>query len=605
MTELMSRGLEHWRKGEHQAAERLLRRAAEQDLTTDAPLILGRFLIDTSYFEEATAVFKELLVANPDDPVVLSGLVKSLMFQERFDAASRCLEKVLAQIPTNTEALHLLTELAARTGESRKAIERLEQLSEQCTDTPEPLLALASLHEEEGRLAEAGRILSRALIRFRRNPRLLNRLGILNYNRKRYKASINCHSKALDEIEREWRDPEPEFLLQTKMNLANALCMAGSIERSLELYDRLLEEDPGNTMISVNRAITFRNAGRLKEARRTLEDVLERGQENKSVLCWLGIINLEENSPWRAEYYFRKAREQDGSDVYLKLHLALALKRQGRLEEALILVDDILFLNPDTEDAVKLKADILIKTDRPAEAASIYHQLHERNPNDSRLLNCLARTEALCGRIDKALLFLKQALRLDPENSGLLLETAEIMLLDGRKEECLDLLKQGLESKTLSAWNIRTNPGLDDIKWMKEYRDLTGGSLLDFADPWGSVEKRLHRILKTLPPSTPSGRNRNPLWRRLRSNGTLVGDAIAAVRKILHVVTGDFELAGNAGCAGKADSVLAEVHPLDGGIEIKTVFQTAEKDRRKRELPQAVFRQDQNTYLIRFHDYHI
>jgi len=598
----VERAREHWSRGDHQVAERLLRRAAERDTTPRSAVFLGDFLIDTAFPEEAEGIFEKLLEDHPENPDLLVRLARSLIRQERFEAASAALDKAFEIKPLHTEALQVLVETAHRTKDYSGAETRLESLAANFPRSPEPFLTLASLHQIENRLDRAARALSHGLRSCPSNPFLLNRLGIINYNKGRYRASLRCYGRALEQIPAECRRKDYRPYRHIRMNLANALCMAGQVGESLEIYERLLAEIPGDATTGINLAITLRRAGRLKEARRVLEDLVNHGCCSLDLHYWLGVVSAENGLLRQSEEHFRKALALNGADASLKLNLAFVLKSLGRSGEALDLAEDVLYLSPRHREALQLKAEILTELDRLEEAAGIHRALLEENPNDAVPLHRLGMIEAMMGRFDSALSHLKRSLQLAPRAKDKRLDTAEVLLIDGRGEESLEVLRQGLAEGTLSPIDIRANPGLDDIKDTDAYRAMAGGSLLDFADPWGGAEKRLHGLVEGLPVSTPAGREKCRLWHDLGSRGTLEGDAPAVVGHVLREVTDDLTLARSMSRNRHAMSFHAEVHPLDGGLEIRTVYHLGIREEKTCTLSQVLFRLTDKSFLVRSHE---
>jgi tetratricopeptide (TPR) repeat protein len=600
--DLVERARDHWRRGDNQVAERLLRRAAEKDATPCSKVFLGDFLNDTSFPEEAEGIFRELIKDHPDNPDIHVRLARSLILQERFEPAWTALERALEIKPLHSESLQILVEIARRTGRVPEAVERLENLAGDFPLSPEPFLALASIHQLENRLDRAARVLAHGLRTCPANPFLLNRLGIINYNKGRYRASLRCYGRAIEKIPAECRCKEYRPYHHIRMNLANALCMAGQINESLEIYENLLAENPGDVTTGINLAITLRRANRLKEARRVLEVLLSNGAGSHDIYYWLGVICAEDGALQHAEQNFRKALALNGADNSLKLNLAFVLKSLDRLPEAVDLAEDVLYLNPDHREALQLKAEILIELEKPEEAAAIYRTLHSEDPGDAVPLHRLGMIEATRGRFDSALRYLKRSLELAPRAKGKRLDTAEVLLINGRDEECLDVLAQGLEEGVLSIADIRSHPGLDDIKTTDAYRAMTGGSLLDFADPWGGAEKRLLELAAALPVSSPATRESCRLWHDLESRGTLEGDAGAVVGHVLKEVTDDMTLAKSMNRSRQAMSFHAEVHPLDGGLEIRTVYYLGAGEEEACTLSQVLFRLDDSSFLVRSHD---
>ena len=108
-------------------------------------------------------------------------------------------------------------------------------------------------------------------------------------------------------------------------------------------------------------------------------------------------------------------------------------------------------------------------------------------------------------------------------------------------------------------------------------------------------------LVEELPVSSPEARDRCPLWRDLEFQGTFVCDAEAAVRQVLKELTGDFMLAKSLAHSQSEREIHVEVHPLDAGLEIRTVFHGRERKGSAFTLSQAVFRLSEDSFLVRLH----
>jgi len=601
---MIERGRECWERGDLQVAERLLRRAAEEDPTGKSSLLLGDFLLDTSFPEEAEPVFRGLLHNQPRSVELLLRLARCLVQQDRYGTACRTISKVLCLEPLHTEALHLLTSIAHRTKSYRRVESHLYNLTQTFPRAPEPYLALVSLHEGRKNLAAAKKVLAHGLRKNRFHPLLLNRLGIINYKKGRFSASLRCYHWALTHVRELNSTAQSGARRRIRMNLANALCMTGEIDESLAIYRKLLENNSCDPTAGINMAITLRYADRNTEARETLENLLVTTGENKRGLYWLGVIASEENALEKAEHFFRRALALDDDDLCIKLNLACVLKHQGRLKEALCLVEDALFLHPDHLEGVRLKAELLFGLNRLHEAEPILRQLASRTPDDPYPLHRLGIVNAQMGRLDEAQPWLRAALKLAPWRRKVRFDLAEVLLLDGRQDECLATLGEGLDSSNLSVVDIRANGQLDDIKVTPAYREMTDShSLLDLANPWDGAEKRLLAVVEGLSATEESQRSRCPLWNELEPQGTLESDGTAAVRHLLRTVISDFMLARSIERGKNGVKVYVEVHPEHDGLEVRTVFHSRDEDEHEAcRLSQVLFKKRNGRFLLRFHD---
>ncbi len=592
----MERAREHWRRREYQIAERLLRRAADRDPRPDSLALLGEFLLATSFPGEAEEIFRNLHAKDPQNPDFLVSLARSRADQDRFLPACRVLKTALDIDPIHAEGLGLMAEIGLRMNRAGTVTECLNRLVETHSQASEPYLVLSKIHERQNRLDRAVESVQRGLEALPADPRLLNHLGILHFRLGRFESALRCYDRALEKLARSESGPSVKRDRHILANRANALCMVGRADESIDLYKRILDAVPTECVVAINMAISLRKTGRLPEARRVLERFQHANTDSLGLLYWLGVLAAEDNSLHQAEQYLRRALAFDSDDAAVQMQLSCVLKRLGRADEAIEVLDNVLFLEPDREDGLQIKAELLLDLDRLDEAAAVYERLLERYPDDPLLCQRLGTVQALAGRLADAKPILEQALDLDPRNKGLYLDIAQISLLDGNRTDCVEMLSRGIEEGVLKRPEIRACAGLDEIKDSDRYRELVGGSLLDFADPWNGADKRLARLIEGLHRSSPEARERCALWRELGSHGTLEGDAPVVVRQILREVSASLVLAESAEPDATAH---VEIHPIGDGLEISLVMQNGDAER-ETAVSQALFRKDERSYLLRF-----
>jgi tetratricopeptide (TPR) repeat protein len=109
-------------------------------------------------------------------------------------------------------------------------------------------------------------------------------------------------------------------------------------------------------------------------------------------------------------------RRNPGSLVYLEL--AEALRRRGRLEEALELADLGLQHHPDLDDARDLYARILADQGNVSQARAMWTALRDRNPRHVGALKGLGYIAFRAGHLDEALELLEDALAINPSDAS-------------------------------------------------------------------------------------------------------------------------------------------------------------------------------------------
>jgi Flp pilus assembly protein TadD len=115
-------------------------------------------------------------------------------------------------------------------------------------------------------------------------------------------------------------------------------------------------------------------------------------------------------------------------DVEAKLLLGLALGAQGRLDEAMPLLDAVARTRPGHAHPCRDLAELLVRLGRPAEAAAQFRVWLAQAPADARTHHALGLVLAELGEIEAAISHLRQAVAIDPvpaagwSNLGMLLK---------------------------------------------------------------------------------------------------------------------------------------------------------------------------------------
>ena len=118
--------------------------------------------------------------------------------------------------------------------------------------------------------------------------------------------------------------------------------------------------------------------------------------------------------------------------------LARAQIEAGRLDEAEQTLQEIARIEPGDAELFILRATILERRSRPAEALTLMRQSVDRLRSADQLAN-LADMEYRMGQVDNARANLEAALDLDPENFEILSRLAQLEIVDGSVERSAEL----------------------------------------------------------------------------------------------------------------------------------------------------------------------
>jgi tetratricopeptide (TPR) repeat protein/predicted Ser/Thr protein kinase len=249
---------------------------------------------------------------------------------------------------------------------------------------------------------------------------------------------LNLDSGRLDEAERvlaRMEELDPAGSLLRRGQLAEK---RGQPEEALRQIAEAVRLRPSwQTLLTLANA-EYRQ-GRLAEARRHLEQLLERSPGNVEGLQRLAEIELLRD-PDRAISLFREAARRDPGPQHLtNLGLALLLaRRYGEAERSL---REALRLQPGDPSASLNLADCLTFAGRKPAARELYLRIVE-DPRtlaagNWRLRSVRAQALAHLGQTVQAVETIQQALRMTPDNPELALEAAVVYVLVGDRGSAL------------------------------------------------------------------------------------------------------------------------------------------------------------------------
>jgi tetratricopeptide (TPR) repeat protein/transglutaminase-like putative cysteine protease len=256
-------------------------------------------------------------------------------------------------------------------------------------------------------------------------------------------------AKAVDKIDRLDR-LKSDAPTETVVLYANAAAMRGDADEALRLYDRALRKDPNHFGALEGKAYALEASGRGEEALGLLEAALTRqptrevaqvharlllelGRREESIkaieaalsrypdqgLMWLQLAHMRQldGDEAGALAALAKARGKEDEDLRLR---AKVLADLGREEEALLVFDEVLALDPDAPEAWMARSDMHYRSGRYDLALLDAEQALRLQPLsiEAQLYKINALDEA--GRTDEALTFLDEALERTPQNTGLL-----------------------------------------------------------------------------------------------------------------------------------------------------------------------------------------
>ncbi len=212
--------------------------------------------------------------------------------------------RVLAQNPDHANALHLSGVIAHQSGESRKAVDLIEQAVRLAPSVPMFFYNLGAAYNAIAEYEKAVENYQKALSIDPNYAEVYTNLGNTRKNQGKTDEAIACHRKAIE--------LKPDF--------ADAYNNLGAVYNHLHRYDDALVCFRKTLEINPNSVEAFHN---------------------------IGDIHREQYQLSEAEAWYRKAIEIKPDHPYVQNNLGVTLQNEGRIVEAVSCYDVSLQAKPD------------------------------------------------------------------------------------------------------------------------------------------------------------------------------------------------------------------------------------------------------------------
>jgi tetratricopeptide (TPR) repeat protein len=397
----LKRGRVYQLQGEHEAALRDLRRAAELDPSATRPLEwlgdisleLGRVDRAAEYFEryvavdersarvyyklgvaryragaqaEALAALDTALVLDPDmgDARFLSGLCQRDL--GRPQEARKTLERVVAEMPGARGPREALAEVYGTLGDRQRAIDTLEALSALDPSRPEGLVAVGLAYAASGRDTQALQVLTRAVERFPESPHAYAALGHVWLEHAERRSDRIALAKAVEALsEAGTHGTNTSAALS---DLGRALTLSGDYAGAERALRQAVTRLPVSPEAFLRLAAVTERQRRLPEARDALLQYLALvgDREPQSVLATrIADLSLRIGEPLLAVRWLDRAIDESGPTAAILGRLADAAWRAGDLARAREAVQAGLVIAPDDPALLALRRRLAAGPPRP------------------------------------------------------------------------------------------------------------------------------------------------------------------------------------------------------------------------------------------------
>jgi serine/threonine protein kinase/tetratricopeptide (TPR) repeat protein/TolB-like protein len=299
---------------------------------------------------------------------------------------------------------------------------------------PEVHFVLGSVYAETGQTAQAIAELKRAQELAPNSDESYRRLGNAYLDAGQNEQAIRALEKAVE--------LNPYFWVNQNA-LGNAYRQTGSYDKALKTFQEVTQLEPQNQIGFANIGVVYMSMGRYQDSIAPLEKAMQLDPQ-PVVISNLGTSYFYLHRYADAVKQFEKAVELNPSDETMMGNLADGYRAAGQMDKA----------NATYDKAIALAFKAL-----------------RVNPRSAETMGSLGLYFAKKGDMDRAMQFMKRARGLGPSSVDLILNSAEVHVLNNRPEDAIADLKKGLQ-QGLTTTSIETDPELDSLRKRPDYQAM-------------------------------------------------------------------------------------------------------------------------------------
>ena len=369
---------------------------------TFSNLYLAKSLIKMHDYNEAINILK-LIIKNDNSFETNYNLGFSFYYIHEYNSALKYLTQALLLNPNYTLTYYYLGLCYKNQNQNKKALDAFNKVIDLDIN-----FGLA--HYELGKIYQIILNDEKAIYHFEKakiNESIedLNfNLGMLYYNNGYFIQAIN---------------PLKEYLVNN-MNDFNTLEILGEIciiteryNESIDIYLRLLEQDPSNEKYYLNIANSFQKLNDFNNAINNYKEAISLNDENYQTYVDIGNILNKNNNFIEAEYYLKNALNCGSSNKNLLVQLGLAYAGQGKFLQSLIAFKDALKFSLE-DPIIHYQLGVVYKELNIFDL-SIDNFLYflKSHPNDDITLNLIGESYFHLNHHENAITYFKKAYQIN------------------------------------------------------------------------------------------------------------------------------------------------------------------------------------------------
>jgi len=455
----------------------------------DIQMILATSLMNTEKAAEALEVLEKAAEAHPDNAKVKLSLGRAYLLAEQPDKAKEFTEQGASSAPDDITAQILLAGFYEKQKLYPQAEAALKAIRQKFPDKPTAYQVAAMYYIRQKQLPEAEAVLKEAIeLQNMKKTFLFHDLAIIQHSQKKFDAALQSLEQAValepddqkslvlladyylkrkkidqaiatyEKISAKWPEIKP-----VKSKIAELLMAQKKDAKAQSYIDQIVQDDPDFAPAQILQGQLLMKKGQKDQAKAAFVKAQELDPESGWGNFFYGLTLLDDKDYEKSRDALQKAIAQKPQAINIRMALAYANYKTGKMESALEEINVVLEKMPDNLRARALRALLYLRLKNLEKAQADYQFMLTQKPESVFLQFRLAEIDYALGNKDKALqgfqaLVDKYPSPEKPEPSKTIAQIVRIYLDKKQIEKAIQICDAQLEKnpKDLATGMIKT-----------------------------------------------------------------------------------------------------------------------------------------------------
>lgn len=428
----------------------LLTRAADESSSPDVYELLGHAYFEVEDFPKAEQAYRKAMEGDPDEPIHLEGLAKSLFAEQKYADALSAYNKLVTVEPDAYENYLRIGEIDRLLGKYSDAETALEHAKQLAPGNPEILDSEARLYEAQGRFDDAAKVLTDLISRMQEKGSegaggddtggesqptgalevLYEHLGEVYEEQGNYTSAIHTYQQ-MEQL-------GPDAQKRAQMLLANAYQENSDVDDAIGEMKKALDASPNDERLTMELAALYGEKADPADATKLLSGLLHGTDADQRIYLAMAQVQERGKAFAEAEHSAEKA-EQMSHETSQKemawLMLGDIYERQKKYEQAERQFRKALNADPNDSTALNDFGYMLAERNvRLAEATDMIERAVKQEPSNGAFLDSLGWVYYKQDKLAEAEDYLKKAVDREAHDPTILGHLGDVYLKLGDDE---------------------------------------------------------------------------------------------------------------------------------------------------------------------------